>query len=211
MPLVLYTHWLHAGKLTFIINPAACLSFEVFIIHASLWVYYIPGSMEGGMQSALAHLHTAIIALSCCWEKPTRKHEYKNGVFSTQLQPSLMHVAAHQQKNAHFTLSYRHTYPSLALYTPTCIGFSTILHHALKRIQKCKQTEPSAAHILYYWLVSSLHCGHSFFHTTAFVPFFDFDVQSPARQEAHTHCGWGTVDILWTLVFIRSSVNQQPF
>lgn len=42
MPLVLYTHWLHAGKLTFIINPAACLSFEVFIIHVSLWVYCIP-------------------------------------------------------------------------------------------------------------------------------------------------------------------------
>lgn len=51
MPLVLYTHWLHTGKLTFIINPAACLSFEVFIIHASLWVYCIPGEQEAEIQS----------------------------------------------------------------------------------------------------------------------------------------------------------------
>lgn len=47
-PLGLYTSRLHTGKLTFIINPAACLSFEVFIIHDSLWVYCIPGSIEQG-------------------------------------------------------------------------------------------------------------------------------------------------------------------
>ena len=57
MPLVLYTHWLHAGKLTFIINPAACLSFEVYIIHASLWVYCIPGSMEKGCRAS-QHIYT---------------------------------------------------------------------------------------------------------------------------------------------------------
>lgn len=42
----LYTQRLHTGKLTFIINPAACLSFEVLIIHASLWVCCIPGSIK---------------------------------------------------------------------------------------------------------------------------------------------------------------------
>lgn len=49
--LVLYTHWLHAGKLTFIINPAACLSFEVFIIHTSLWVFCIPGSRDAELDT----------------------------------------------------------------------------------------------------------------------------------------------------------------
>lgn len=40
---VLYTGWMHAGKLTFVINPAGCLSFEVFIIHMPLWVFSKPG------------------------------------------------------------------------------------------------------------------------------------------------------------------------
>lgn len=51
MALVLYTQWLHAGKLTFIINPAACLSFEVFIIHTLLWVFCIHGEQGVGMSS----------------------------------------------------------------------------------------------------------------------------------------------------------------
>lgn len=58
-------------------------------------------------------------------------------------------------------------------------------------------------HFLYYWLVSSLYRSHSCFHTS-FVPYFGFDVWSPNGS-------WGAVDIHWMLIFIRGSLNQQPF
>ena len=129
---------------------------------------------------------------SCSWGEPTKKHTEswnikKNGEFST----GYNHPSYMQQH----TLSYRHTYPSLLLYTPTCIGFRTIL--------LCKNTTNwniSCTFFLEYWLVS-------FLVTVSFLQslcsFFWLWCLKPRPDERRTHCGWGTVDILWTLVFIR--------
>lgn len=139
---VLYTGWMHTGKLTFIINPAAWLSFEVFIIHTPLWVFSKPGGCERvrrhnrpfPIMSPPLRLPGQFIFNSL-----TAKN--KNKAADLHLVTCLIHAAAQKEEKRHPCFSFSPpTHMPLSTthaHTPTCTGFQ---HCIVQRSDKNVKT-----------------------------------------------------------------------
>lgn len=100
----------------------------------------------------------------------------------------LVHATAHsrKKKHSHFILQAH-----ISLFTTKHAHMHWLQHNIVPCFAKNTKMQTSwninCTFFVYYWLVSSLHYSHSFFHTTAFVPFFDFDVLKPSQTGgAHT-------------------------